>query len=282
MWGMVMHMIWIWSAILLLSVYQTAFLDGLLDHPGSYPLDGYTWESEAFRNMQMGECLSGQPNLDLDCLTALMVSHDYDLSQLKEEEISGWEGLKASICQQKPVEYRKLRQAYQAVFADISCFPIPASLRPREGSFVSYQDDFLAPRTYGGERRHEGCDILGNGAARGFYPVLSMTGGQVEQVGWLEKGGWRIGIRAPCGAYFYYAHLYGYGQEWAVGDKVEPGMLLGYMGDSGYGVQEGTVGNFEVHLHLGIYLKTDHYDELSINPYWVLRYSEKFMRQASY
>ena len=42
------------------------------------------------------------------------------------------------------------------------------------------------------------------------------------------------------------------------------------------------VGNFEVHLHLGIYLKTDHYDELSINPYWVLRYSEKFMRQASY
>ena len=92
MWGMVMHMIWIWSAILLLSVYQTAFLDGLLDHPGSYPLDGYTWESEAFRNMQMGECLSGQPNLDLDCLTALMVSHDYDLSQLKEEEVSGWEG----------------------------------------------------------------------------------------------------------------------------------------------------------------------------------------------
>ncbi len=67
-----------------------------------------------------------------------------------------------------------------------------------------------------------------------------------------------------------------------MGDKVEPGTLLGYMGDSGYGVQEGTVGNFEVHLHLGIYLKTDHYDELSINPYWVLRYSEKFMRQASY
>lgn len=109
-----------------------------------------------------------------------------------------------------------------------------------------------------------------------------MTGGTVEQVGWLEKGGWRIGIRAPLGAYFYYAHLYQYAQKWQIGDKVEPGTLLGYMGDSGYGVQEGTVGNFAVHLHLGIYLMTDHYQEISINPYWVLRYSERFMRKADY
>lgn len=59
------------------------------------------------------------------------------------------------------------------------------------------------------------------------------------------------------------------------GDKVRAGELLGFMGDSGYSAVEGTVGNFEVHLHIGMYLRTDHYEELSVNPYWILRYLEK-------
>ena len=54
------------------------------------------------------------------------------------------------------------------------------------------------------------------------------------------------------------------------------------MGDSGYGAQEGTVGNFPVHLHVGIYLKTDNYEELSVNPYWVLRYLEKRRLKANF
>ena len=37
----------------------------------------------------------------------------------------------------------------------------------------------------------------------GYYPVVSMTDGVVTEKGWLEKGGWRIGITAPTGAYFY-------------------------------------------------------------------------------
>lgn len=47
------------------------------------------------------------------------------------------------------------------------------------------------------------------------------------------------------------------------------------MGDTGYGKTEGTTGNFDVHLHLGIYIKTDHMEEMSVNPYWILRYLEK-------
>ena len=79
-----------------------------------------------------------------------------------------------------------------------------------------------------------------------------MTDGVVTEKGWLEKGGWRIGITAPTGAYFYYAHLDSYA-ELEKGDPVKAGDLLGYMGDSGYG-EEGTTG-VSVHLHLGIYLK---------------------------
>ena len=81
----------------------------------------------------------------------------------------------------------------------------------------------------------------------GIYPIVSMTDGIVRSKGWLEKGGYRIGIEAPSGAYFYYAHLHSYASL-EIGDEVQAGELLGFMGDSGYGV-EGTTGKFPVHLH---------------------------------
>ena len=46
------------------------------------------------------------------------------------------------------------------------------------------------------------------------------------------------------------------------------GQFLGFMGDSGYG-EEGTVGQFPVHLHLGIY-SFEEGKEISVNPYYVL------------
>ena len=61
-----------------------------------------------------------------------------------------------------------------------------------------------------------------------------------------------MGILAPGGAYFYYAHLDSYA-DLKEGDPVKAGDFLGYMGDSGYG-EEGTTGKFPVHLHVGIYL----------------------------
>ena len=107
----------------------------------------------------------------------------------------------------------------------------------------------------------------------GYYPVISITDGTVEQIGWLEKGGWRIGIRSGNGNYYYYAHLHSYASEWKAGDAVQAGELLGYMGDSGYG-PEGTTGEFPVHLHLGIYLPLGADQEKAVNPYWMLRYLE--------
>ena len=74
---------------------------------------------------------------------------------------------------------------------------------------------------------------------------------------------------------FRSAHLFSYAEGLEAGKTVRAGELLGYMGDSGYGKQENTVGNFPVHLHLGLYLKTDHFEEMSVNPYWVLKYLEK-------
>ena len=44
----------------------------------------------------------------------------------------------------------------------------------------------------------------------------------------------------------------------------------------------GTEGKFDVHLHFGIYIKTDNYEELSVNPYYILKYLENCILYANY
>ncbi len=105
---------------------------------------------------------------------------------------------------------------------------------------------------------------------RGYYPVVSISDGIVEKIGWLELGGYRLGIRCKSGGYFYYAHLYDYAEGINEGSQVKAGQLIGYMGDSGYSKVEGTVGNFDVHLHLGIYVMYEG-EELSVNPFHLLK-----------
>ena len=167
----------------------------------------------------------------------------------------------------KPEEFYQLQSCYEAIWADIACFPIPSDE-------ITYEDSWLSKRSYGGERFHEGTDLFGRVEAPGYYPVISMTDGVVEQKGWLPLGGYRIGIRSAHNGYFYYAHLSEYEKEFKTGDTVMAGDILGYMGNTGYG-EEGTVGQFPVHLHLGIYIQTPFQEELSVNPYWVLRAMEK-------
>ena len=87
-----------------------------------------------------------------------------------------------------------------------------------------------AARDYGGKRKHLGTDIIDVHNKRGSIPIVSMTDGIVEQMGWNEKGGWRVGIRAPSGAYFYYAHLDSYSSEISEGKEIKSGQCLGYMG----------------------------------------------------
>ena len=82
------------------------------------------------------------------------------------------------------------------------------------------------------------------------------------------------------GGYFYYAHLSCYSNI-KKGAVVKAGTLLGYMGNTGYG-SIGTEGKFDVHLHFGIYIKTDNYEELSVNPYYILKYLENCILYANY
>lgn len=155
------------------------------------------------------------------------------------------------------------------IFSELQCFPVVKE--EKEVYPVTYEDTWGAERTYGGERTHEGCDLMAVSNERGKYKVCSMTDGVVKNIGWLEQGGWRIGIQSDLGVYYYYAHLDSYEKAFEEGERVVAGQILGRMGDSGYGKEPGTKGNFAVHLHVGIYVKDALGHERAINPYWYLK-----------
>lgn len=267
--------------LILLSLFNVSLFHWLGQDPSYYRLDSYTWESGEFCAMRLGPAIAGLTEVDCVRLAGFMLDHAFDLTEFETEaDLSGpLETLdildgRRILLEQKSAAYKKLCHAYEIVFSDLKYFPIPASTRA-DTPPVSFEDGWQQKRTYGGERGHEGCDIMGMERERGFYPIISITDGVVEKLGWLEQGGWRVGVRSPSGLYLYYAHLFSYAEGLEEGKTVRAGELLGYMGDSGYGKQENTVGNFPVHLHLGLYLKTDHFEEMSVNPYWVLKYLEK-------
>ena len=168
---------------------------------------------------------------------------------------------------------------YVEFWEDLEYFPLAFPCSRKEEFF--FENGWHDKRNYGGERLHEGCDIFGSQSISGYYPVVSITDGVVEQVGWLPLGGWRIGIRSSGGGYFYYAHLSSYGRKFTEGEKINAGELLGFLGDSGYGT-EGTTGKFPPHLHLGIYVRTEKEEEYALNPYPVLKFLQEKQKIFSY
>lgn len=165
-------------------------------------------------------------------------------------------------------EFAFYTNVIDSLIIDMEYFPVARSKTRK--TWVEYEDSWGNERTYGGKRIHEGCDIMSEENKRGVMPVIAASGGTVTNLGWLELGGWRIGITSDNGIYYYYAHLDSYADNMAEGTKIRKGQLIGYMGDSGYSKVEGTVGKFDVHLHFGIYIYADG-KETALNPYYLLK-----------
>lgn len=276
-------------ALVLLVLVQGKITGALLISAKIQGLDIGSEESEAFRDMKISvELLETfrERALKLEIpfseyLAAAMVMERFELSGAGVPEEKRILETRELLRDRKEEAFERLAQSYEKIFSDLAYFPIPQNSADgtREQSF--FEDGYGEARNYGGVRSHEGVDIFGLKDAEGYYPVVSVTDGVVEKIGWLPLGGYRIGIRSPHGGYFYYAHLSAYGKDYQEGDRVNAGELLGFMGSTGYG-PEGTDGKFPVHLHFGIYISTSHQEEMSVNPYPVLLLLKKETQEYQY
>lgn len=173
--------------------------------------------------------------------------------------IALWNYYQRSLTVQSIEQIAKIYQHYHTISLEKSDFPIPLQYN------FSYRSTWGDARGFGGRRIHEGTDIFANYGT----PVKASRYGVVEIMGWNRFGGWRIGIRDIYNTYHYYAHLNGFKEELKVGDIVEPGTVIGFVGASGYG-PPGTSGKFPPHLHYGMY-KDNGYSEWAFDPYSYLK-----------
>ncbi|HBK46355.1 MAG TPA: peptidase [Xanthomonadaceae bacterium] len=113
-------------------------------------------------------------------------------------------------------------------------------------------DTFGAPR--GSDRRHAGVDIF---APRGTA-VRAATLGIVSAIRDGGLGGKQVWLIGPAWERHYYAHLDAWTDTLTVGQVVQPGSVLGSVGNTG------NARTTPPHLHYAIYGKHGAYDPLPL------------------
>ena len=125
------------------------------------------------------------------------------------------------------------------------------------------RDTFSEARGLG--RRHDAIDIE---APRGT-PVLSVAPSVVLKLFQSDRGGTTLYALAPDQqTIYYYAHLDRYAEGIGEGQHLEPGQLIGYVGDTG----NANPGDY--HLHFEISTTGDprkYWGGSPVNPYPLLR-----------
>ena len=148
-------------------------------------------------------------------------------------------------------------------------YGLKAFLPIAKNYYFTHYKDFGNSRSYGFKRTHLGNDLMGSIGT----PIIAVESGIVEQLGWNQYGGWRVGIRSFDGKrYYYYTHLrkdHPYVEGLEKGDTVKAGDVIGYLGMTGYSVKE-NVNNINVsHLHFGMQLIFDESQVDSPNEIWI-------------
>ena len=178
--------------------------------------------------------------------------------------------------------YSYYRETYQAVLGGLlgsysieingqwkSAYGLKAFSPIAAGYGYSHCSDFGNSRSFGFARKHLGNDLMGGLGT----PIVAVEGGVVEAMGWNRYGGWRIGIRSfDSKRYYYYAHLQKdtpFAKDLSVGQIVQPGDVIGFMGRTGYSDKENTNNIETVHLHFGMQLVFDESQKECNSEIWI-------------
>lgn len=150
-----------------------------------------------------------------------------------------------------PLDPSKVQQLQRQNLA--TRLPVPVNGVSRK----ALRDTWGASRSSG--RTHEGIDIMAEHGTK----VYSTTSGIIADMKDNRLGGKVIWIRGPAGSWHYYAHLQKHKRGLEVGDTVNKGDLIGYVGSTG------NASRTAPHLHYGIYLGGK--GRNAVNPYPYLR-----------
>ncbi len=133
----------------------------------------------------------------------------------------------------------------------------------------SHFKDFGTSRSYGYRRQHFGNDLCGTVGT----PIVAVEGGVIEELGWNQYGGWRVGIRSfDRLRYYYYAHLrkdHPWPEHLEKGMPVQGGDVIGYLGMTGYSTKENVNGMKIPHLHFGMQLVFDESKKDAPTQLWI-------------
>ncbi|MCJ8009100.1 LysM peptidoglycan-binding domain-containing protein [Lederbergia wuyishanensis] len=188
-----------------------------------------------------------------------LIAAKYGTSVSEIKRLNGLTSDMIYIGQELKVSEGPIKPPLAPAFLSDGNFPL------KKGTYTPFYDSWNESRTYGGNRGHEGVDIM---APMGT-PIYSVTDGVITGFGWNELGGWRINVATSEGHFLYYAHMSKYAAGMSNGVKVKKGQVIGYVGNTGYG-PEGTSGKFATHLHFGLYDS----NWKAQNPYNHLKYWE--------
>jgi murein DD-endopeptidase MepM/ murein hydrolase activator NlpD len=104
-----------------------------------------------------------------------------------------------------------------------------------------FTNDWGYPRS--GGRSHKGTDII---AAHGT-PLLAVERGVISRIGNDPLGGAKVWLVGQSGNHYYYAHVSGFAPGLHVGQVVDAGAVIAYVGDTGNAV--GTIPHLHFQVH---------------------------------
>jgi murein DD-endopeptidase MepM/ murein hydrolase activator NlpD len=151
---------------------------------------------------------------------------------------------------QARIEQVAADKAVQAAQFDLAVFSAGGQIAIHGFTFPvddphNFVDSFGAPRLVGtpDAHWHEGVDIMAPLGTR----IFACERGLITRVGANRLGGNSVWLKGESGTYYYMAHLSAYVPGLAVGQVVEAGQVIGFVGNTGDAQGGPTHLHFEVH-----------------------------------
>lgn len=122
-----------------------------------------------------------------------------------------------------------------ALLSVVSPFPIAGK--------TNFSHDWGFPRYTPTPHLHQGTDLFADFGV----PVVSSEAGKVIQKGATGAGGISVWLRGDSGMGYYYAHMQSWARDLQVGQRIEKGYVIGFVGNSGNAAGGPPHIHFEMH-----------------------------------